>query len=167
MGKMILEKFSLEGRNAIVTGSNRRIGQSCALALAEAGADIIGVTYQSSSEELEKRINRIGRKCKSYICDLSRREDLYKLIDNVTKDFEHIDILVNNAGAILRSPVAEHPDEYWDKVIEINLSSQFIITIEIEKRMVIRGFGKIVFIASLLSFQGGILVPGYAASKGV
>lgn len=167
MGKMILEKFSLEGRNAIVTGSNRGIGQSCALALAEAGADIIGVTYQSSSEELEKRINRIGRKCKSYICDLSRRVYLYKLIDNVTKDFEHIDILVNNAGAILRGPVAEHPDEYRDKVIEINLSSQFIITREIEKRMVIRGFGKIVFIASLLSFQGGILVPGYAASKGV
>lgn len=72
MGKMILEKFSLEGRNAIVTGSNRGIGQSCALALAE--ADIIGVTYQSSSEELEKRINRIGRKCKSYICDLSSKE---------------------------------------------------------------------------------------------
>ena len=85
---------------------------------------------------------------------------------NVKTDFEKVDILINNAGTILRKPIAEHPDEYWDKVIEVNLSSQFILTREFGKEMVERGYGKIVFIASLLSFQGGITVPGYAASKG-
>lgn len=163
---MILEKFSLQGKTAMVTGANRGIGKYCASALAEAGADIIGVSSQSSSEEVEKMINRVGRRFKSYIYDFSKRENLYKFIDHVTKDFNQIDILVNNAGVILRSPVAEHSDEYWDKVIEINLSSQFIITREIGKLMVEKHYGKIVFVASLLSFQGGISVPGYAASKG-
>jgi len=163
---MILEKFELDGKTAIVTGSNQGIGQYYALALAEAGADIIGVSYESDFTETEKMITATGRKFKAYVSDFSDRSSLYDLIKNLNKDFDKIDILVNNAGTILRKPISEHPDEYWDKVIEVNLSAQFILTREIGKKMTERGYGKIVFIASLLSFQGGILVPGYAASKG-
>lgn len=163
---MILDKFKLDGKTAIVTGSNKGIGQYYALALAEAGADIIGVSFEKDFSETEKLITATGRKFKSYISDFSIRESLYGFINNVKKDFPKIDILVNNAGTIMRKPISEHPDDYWDKVIEINLTSQFILTREIGKDMVARGYGKIVFIASLLSFQGGIWVPGYSSSKG-
>jgi len=163
---MILDKFKLDGKTAIVTGSNQGIGQAYAQALAEAGADIIGVSYQSDFNETEKLINATGRKFKSYISDFSDRDSLYQFIKDVKSDFKQIDILVNNAGMILRKPISEHPDEYWDKVIDVNLSAQFILTREFGKEMAERGYGKIVFIASLLSFQGGITVPGYAASKG-
>ena len=150
----------------LVTGANRGIGQYYAHALAEAGADIIGVSYESDFSETEKMITATGRKFKSYVSDFSDRSSLYDLIKKLNSDFDRIEILVNNAGTILRKPISEHPDEYWDKVIEVNLSAQFILTREIGKNMAERGYGKIVFIASLLSFQGGILVPGYAASKG-
>jgi 2-dehydro-3-deoxy-D-gluconate 5-dehydrogenase len=163
---MILNKFKLDGKTAIVTGANRGIGQYYAQALAEAGADIIGVSYETDFSETEKIIMATGRKFKSYVCDFSDRSNLYDLIKSLNSDFDKIDILINNAGTILRKPISEHPDEYWDKVIEVNLSAQFILTREIGKKMAERGYGKIVFIASLLSFQGGILVPGYAASKG-
>ena len=163
---MILDKFKLEGKTALVTGSNQGIGQMYARALAEAGADIMGVSYQCDFDETGKLITDLGRKFKSYCADFSNRESIYEFVKNVKTDFEKVDILINNAGTILRKPIAEHPDEYWDKVIEVNLSSQFILTREFGKEMVERGYGKIVFIASLLSFQGGITVPGYAASKG-
>lgn len=163
---MILDKFKLNGKTAIVTGSNQGIGQAYAKALAEAGADIIGVSYQSDFSETEKIIKATERKFKSYIADFSDRKSLYDFINSVKSDFNKIDILVNNAGMILRKPISEHPDEYWDKVIDVNLSAQFILTREFGKDMAERGYGKIVFIASLLSFQGGITVPGYAASKG-
>ncbi|RPI72353.1 MAG: SDR family NAD(P)-dependent oxidoreductase, partial [Ignavibacteriales bacterium] len=162
----MLDKFNLSGKTALVTGSNRGIGQFYAAALAEAGADIIGVSYESNFEETEKKITDTGRKFKSYNCDFSERKDLYKFIGQVKSDFSKVDILVNNAGTILRNPIEEHSDEYWDKVIEVNLSSQFVLSREIGKDMAKRGKGKIIFIASLLSFQGGIIVPGYAASKG-
>jgi len=163
---MILDKFKLNGKTAIVTGSNQGIGQAYAEALAEAGADIIGVSFQSDFTETERIITATGRKFKSYIADFSDRDSLYQFIKDVKSDFKKIDILVNNAGMILRKPISEHPDEYWDKVIDVNLSAQFILTREFGKEMAERGYGKIVFIASLLSFQGGITVPGYAASKG-
>ena len=163
---MILDKFKLDGKVALVTGSNQGIGQAYALALAEAGADIIGVSYAEDFEETKKIIAKTGRKFSSYVADFSDRNSLYEFIKNVKADFPRIDILVNNAGTILRKPISEHPDEYWDKVIEVNLNAQFILTRELGKEMAERGYGKIVFIASLLSFQGGITVPGYAASKG-
>jgi 2-deoxy-D-gluconate 3-dehydrogenase len=163
---MILDKFKLDGRIAIVTGCDKGIGQSYALALAESGADIIGVCFNGDFSETEKLIKSTGRKFQSYKSDFSNRVSLYEFIKKVKADFPQVDILINNAGTILRKPAEEHPDEYWDKVIEINLTSQFILTREIGKDMVARGYGKIVCIASLLSFQGGILVPGYAASKG-
>ncbi len=163
---MILDKFKLEGRTALVTGSNQGIGQYYALALAEAGADIIGVSYVDDFSETKKMIENTGKKFKSYVSDFSDRQSLNEFIGKVQNDFEKIDILINNAGTILRKPIADHPDEYWDKVIEVNLSAQFVLTREIGKRMLENEYGKIVFIASLLSFQGGITVPGYAASKG-
>ncbi len=163
---MILDKFSLDGKTALVTGCNKGIGQFYAKALAEAGADIIGVSYESDFTETEKIITGLRKKFKSYMADFSNRDSLYEFIGKVKEDFEKVDILINNAGTILRKPIAEHPDEYWDKVIEVNLNSQFILTREFGKDMVERGYGKVVFIASLLSFQGGITVPGYAASKG-
>jgi len=163
---MILDKFKLEGKTALVTGSNRGIGQMYAKALAEAGANIIGVSYESDFTETEKIITGLGRKFKSYTADFSDRNSVYAFIKKVKSEIDKVDILINNAGTILRKPIAEHPDEYWDKVIEVNLSSQFILTREFGKDMVERGYGKVVFIASLLAFQGGITVPGYAASKG-
>lgn len=163
---MILDQFKLDGRTALVTGSNRGIGQMYAKALAEAGADIIGVSYECDFKNTEKMIKDLGRNFKSYCADFSKRESVYEFIKHVKADFDKVDILINNAGTILRKPIHEHPDEYWDKVIEVNLSSQFLLTREFGKDMIKNGYGKVVFIASLLSFQGGITVPGYAASKG-
>ncbi|MEO1009964.1 MAG: SDR family NAD(P)-dependent oxidoreductase [Bacteroidota bacterium] len=164
----MLNKFNLKGKMALVTGCKRGIGKAMALGLAEAGADIIGVS--ASLEEhgsiVEQEVTGIGRNFKAYTCDFSDREALYDFIGRVKDDFPKIDILVNNAGTILRAPAVEHSDEYWDKVIEVNQNAQFILTREIGKEMVLRGEGKIIFTASLLTFQGGITVPGYAASKG-
>lgn len=162
---MILDKFRLDNKVAIITGSNQGIGKAYAIALAEAGADIIGVSNVNDFTEVEKEIKTRGRRFKSYTSDFADRDSLYEFIRKTKADFPRIDILVNNAGTILRKPISEHPDEYWDKVIEVNLSSQFVLTREIGNGMVARGYGKIVFIASLLAFQGGILVPGYSASK--
>ena len=159
--------FRVDNKLAIVTGSSRGIGKAIAVALAEAGADIIGVSSKmEAGSDVEKAVVAAGKKFYPYQCDLSNRESIYAFIEKVKADHPRIDILINNAGHILRKPVAEHPDEYWDTIIDINLNAQFILTREIGKRMVEQGAGKIVFTASLLSFQGGINVPGYAASKG-
>jgi len=164
----ILNQFSLKGKVALVTGCKRGIGKGMAVALAEAGADIIGVSasLEQHGSAVEQEVEGIGRKFKAYQCDFSNRESLYAFIKQVKDDFPKIDILVNNAGTIMRAPAVEHSDEYWDKVIEVNQTAQFVLTREIGKEMVARGDGKIVFTASLLTFQGGITVPGYAASKG-
>lgn len=164
----MLDKFSLSGKVALVTGCKRGIGKGIALGLAEAGADIVGVSasLESSGSEIEKDVNALGRNFKGYQCDFSDRKALYAFIETVKADFPSIDILVNNAGTILRAPAVEHADELWDKVIDVNLNAQFILSREIGKDMVSRHTGKIIFTASLLTFQGGITVPGYAASKG-
>ena len=164
----VLDLFRIDGKTALVTGCSRGIGKAMAVALAGAGADIVGVsrTLEPSGSDVEREVTACGRVFKGYACDFSRRASLYSFIERVTADFPVIDILVNNAGLTLRKPAAEFPDDYWDKVIETNLNAQFILTRETGKRMVERGAGKIVFIASLLSFQGGITVPAYAASKG-
>lgn len=164
----ILNTFSLAGKTALVTGCKRGIGRAMAKALAQAGADIIGVsaTLASTGSEVEKDVLATGQKFKAYTCDFSDRDALYAFIKQVNADFPQVDILVNNAGTILRTPAADHPDEMWDKVIEVNQTAQFILTREFGKQMIARGYGKVVFTASLLTFQGGITVPGYAASKG-
>ncbi len=164
----VLSSFSLEGKTALVTGCKRGIGLGMAVALAEAGADIIGVSASLEAEgsEVEKQVTALGRKFSAYQCDFGDRTALYAFIEKVKAENSQIDILVNNAGTILRAPAAEHGDELWDKVIEVNLNAQFVLTREIGKEMVARGSGKVIFTASLLSYQGGITVPGYAASKG-
>jgi 2-deoxy-D-gluconate 3-dehydrogenase len=164
----VLERFNLSGRTALVTGCKRGIGKSMAVGLAEAGADIIGVSasLETSGSDVEREVTALGRSFRGYQCDFGTREKLYEFIQQVKADVAQIDILVNNAGTILRKPAAEHPDEYWDQVIEVNLNAQFVLSREFGKDMVARGSGKIVFTASLLTFQGGITVPGYAASKG-
>jgi len=157
--------FDISGKTALVTGSNRGIGKAFATALAAAGAHIVGASSsQETGSEVEKQVLSFGKKFAAYKVDLSNRDSLYKFIDEV-KAAHKIDILVNNAGTILRKPVAEHPDEYWDKVIDINLNAQFILAREFGKEMIQRGSGKIVFTCSMLSYQGGINVPGYTASK--
>ncbi len=162
-----MPNFRVDNKLALVTGSSRGIGLAVAQALAESGADIIGVSTRMEKEsELEKRVTAAGKKFYPYQCDFSDRQSLYAFIEKVKKDHPRIDILINNAGSIMRKPVAEHPDEYWDTIMQINLDAQFILTREIGKRMLEQGAGKIVFTCSLLSFQGGITVPGYAASKG-
>jgi len=165
---MVLEQFRLNGKLALVTGCKRGIGKAMAEALAETGADIIGVSASLEKEgsEVENAIKRLGRKFYAYQCDFSDRSALYTFIQQVKTNHPVIDILVNNAGTIMRKPAAEHPDAYWDEVIAINQTSPFVLTREIGKEMIGRGSGKIIFTASLLSFQGGVNVPGYAASKG-
>lgn len=164
----ILNQFNLSGKVALVTGCKRGIGKEMALALAQAGADIIGVSAALESEGsiVEQEVQALGRTFKGYSCDFTNRKALHSFIEQVKKDFPIIDILVNNAGTILRAPAAEHSDESWDEVIEVNLNAQFVLSRELGKEMVARGAGKIIFTASLLTFQGGINVPGYAASKG-
>ena len=163
-----LDRFNLEGKTALVTGCKRGIGKSLAVGLAEAGADIVGVsaTLEHSGSDVETEVLALGRSFSGYACDFSDREALYRFINEVNSDHPTIDILVNNAGTILRKPAVDHPDEYWDKVIEVNLNAQSVLSREIGKGMIERGSGKIIFTASLLTYQGGITVPGYAASKG-
>lgn len=165
---MILEKFKLDGKTALVTGCKRGIGRAMAEGLAEAGADIIGVSASLEPEgsEVEKKIVKLNRKFIGYQCDFSKRDALYQFIEKVKSENPKIDILINNAGTVLRKPAVEHSDDYWDTVLEVNLTAQFILSREFAKEMIKRKYGKIVFTASLLSFQGGITIPGYTASKG-
>lgn len=166
--KNTLQTFDLTGRTALVTGCKRGIGRAMAEALAEAGADIIGVSasLEASGSDVEKTVRACGRDFRGYACDFADRSALRAFITEVKANHPVVDILVNNAGTILRAPAVEHSDEYWDQVIEVNLNAQFVLTREFGREMVARGSGKVIFTASLLTFQGGITVPGYAASKG-
>ncbi len=160
--------FDLSGKVALVTGCKRGIGRAIANALAQAGADIIGVSasLDPKGSEVQADIEALGRNFTGYRCDFAKKDQILAFAAKVQSDFDQIDILVNNSGTIKRAPAAEHSDDDWDEVIEVNLSSQFRLTREIGRRMVEHGSGKVIFTASLLSFQGGITVPGYSASKG-
>jgi 2-deoxy-D-gluconate 3-dehydrogenase len=160
--------FNLKGKIALVTGCNKGIGKAMALGLAEAGADIIGVSASLSLQDsaIGTAVEALGSRFLPYQADLTDRASLYAFIQKVKTENPRVDILVNNAGMILRKPAAEHPDEYWDKVLSINLDAAFILAREFGRDMIGRRSGKIIFTCSLLSFQGGITVPGYAASKG-
>lgn len=160
--------FDLSGKIALVTGCNRGIGLGMALGLAEAGADIIGVsaTMPADGGDAGQQIRALGRQFYAYQADFSQRSSTDAFTQQVLADFPRIDILVNNAGTIRRAPAAEHPDHDWDEVLAINLDAPFRLARAIGSRMLEQGSGKIIFTASLLTFQGGINVPGYAASKG-
>jgi len=157
--------FDLTGLTAVVTGSRRGIGFAMAEALAAAGADIIGVSAQqeASGSAIESAVRAHGRRFEAVSCDFADRDAVVELAAILGE--RPIDILINNAGAIERAPAAEHPLEWWDRVLAIDLSSPFVLTQAIGRGMLERGRGKVVFTASLLSFQGGINVPGYAAAK--
>ena len=164
----VSDLFDLTGKTALVTGCKRGIGKAMAIGLADAGADIIGVsaTLETSGSAVEQAVRELGRTFQGYACDFSDRDALYAFVKQVKAQHPVVDILVNNAGTIMRKPAVEHPDAYWDRVIDVNLNAQFILSREFGREMVARGSGKVIFTASVLTFQGGITVPGYAASKG-
>ncbi len=157
--------FDLTGETAVVTGASRGIGFAMANALAAAGADIIGVsaTLPATGSAIEAAVTGHGRTFTGIATDFADRAAVQRLADDLADT--RVDILVNNAGTIERAPAADHPLDAWDRVLEVNLSSQFVLTQAIARGMLGRGRGKIIFTASLLSFQGGINVPGYAAAK--
>lgn len=160
--------FRTDNKIALVTGCSSGIGMDIAIELAQSGADIIGVAIDlpETGSAVSKAVESAGKKFYPYVADFSNRDSLYAFLNKVKVEHPRIDILINNAGHIMREPAATHPDKFWDLIIDINLNAQFIITRELGKRMVEQKSGKIVFTCSLLSFQGGINVPGYAASKG-
>ncbi len=160
--------FNLTGKTALVTGCKRGIGFAMAQGLAEAGANIIGVSanLELSGSAIEKAVTALGRTFTAYQCDFTQREAVKAFAAQVMAEQGVPDILINNAGTIKRQPAAEHSDEFWFEVIEVNLNAQFLLSRDIGAKMVERGSGKIIFTASLLTFQGGLTVPGYAASKG-
>ncbi len=159
------EMFDLTGKVALVTGARRGIGLAMAHALASAGADIIAVSAQiESGSMVQEVVQAQGRICRVLRCDLSKREETKRLAAQVLASGD-VDILVNNAGTIKRSPAAEHSDDDWDHVLEVDLTAPFVLTRELARPMLQRGHGKIIFTASLLSFQGGINVPSYTAAK--
>lgn len=158
--------FSLEGRRALVTGASRGLGQAVAVALAESGADVACVSSSPGGcAETAKRIRGIGREAWELSADLSDRAAVLKLADDASTAMGRIDILVNNAGTVRRHAAIEFPPEDWDEVIRTNLDSVFFLSQAVGKEMLKRKSGKIVNVASLLSFSGGIRVPAYTASK--
>ncbi|NUP46243.1 MAG: SDR family oxidoreductase [Catenulispora sp.] len=162
-----MNPFDLTGRLAVVTGARRGIGRAMARALAEAGADVIGVSanLESSGSDVEKDVTGAGRAFEAIRTDFADPAAVAALGAELAGRERPVDILVNNAGTIRRAPAAQHSDADWDLVLQVNLSAQFTLARAVGERMVRRGSGKIVFTASLLSFQGGITVPGYTAAK--
>lgn len=163
---MILDTFRLDGRVAVVTGSSRGLGRGAALALAEAGADLVLIDRGDASDTAElarglgRRVHTVSRDFVS-----ATRDELAGAIDEAVTALGRIDILVNNAGTIRRAPAAEHSAQDWDDVLAVNLDAVFHLSQAAGRRMIAQGGGRIINVASMLSFQGGILVPGYAASK--
>lgn len=157
--------FDLSGTTAVVTGASRGIGLAIAEGLAAAGADIIGISVSMplTGSDVSRRVEALGRNFTPMQVDFSDRVAVTRLAQDLSS--KQIDILVNNAGTIKRAPAVDHADDIWDEVLNVNLSAQFVLSREVGKSMLNRGRGKIIFTASLLSFQGGINVPGYTAAK--
>ena len=164
---MVQGLFDLTGKVALVTGARRGIGLAMTEALAAAGADIVAasVSLEPAGSEVERRVLALGRSFEGHQVDFADRDAVLAFGRRMAQRDRPVDILVNNAGTIKRKPAAEHPDDAWDHVLTVNLSSQFVLTREIGRAMLDRGSGKVIFTASLLSFQGGVFVPGYTAAK--
>ncbi|MEO2076975.1 MAG: 2-dehydro-3-deoxy-D-gluconate 5-dehydrogenase KduD [Bacillus sp. (in: firmicutes)] len=163
---MVLELFKLDGKVAAITGATRGIGRSIALSLAEAGADIALLQRSPEQSDVKEEIEALGRKCLIVPCDLENVEQVNAAIPHVVSHFGKIDILVNNAGIQRRSPSVDFSEQDWDDVINVNLKTVWILCQQAGRYMVPNGKGKIINMASLLSFQGGLTVPAYAAAKG-
>ena len=160
-----MDFFSLKGKVAIVTGGNTGLGQAYVVALAKAGADLFVVTYDRTWDETRAMVEAEGRKIEFFQADLTDRAQIDKVISACVETYGKIDILVNNAGTIRRAPLLEYKDEDWKAVMDINLNSVYFLSQAAAKVMVTQGSGKIINIASMLSFQGGKFVPPYTASK--
>jgi 2-deoxy-D-gluconate 3-dehydrogenase len=161
------ELFSLSGKTAVITGASRGLGQAMAIGLAEAGADIAALsTNKDNLKNTEEKIIQLNRKCNLYTCDVTNKSQVDNVLKDIISSFGKIDVLVNNAGIIRRTPAENYSDEDWLAVLDANLNAVFRLCREVGKFMISNGSGKIINIASLLSFQGGITVPAYAASKG-
>lgn len=163
---MILDKFKLDGKVALVTGASSGLGQAIAIALAEAGADVACHARSSGkADETIAKITALGRRAMTVTGDMADKDAPALIVEGTIKHFGRLDILINNAGTIARAPAVDYLEEMWSTVIEVNLSSVFRLSQAAGRRMIEQGSGKIVNIASLLSFQGGITVPAYTASK--
>jgi 2-deoxy-D-gluconate 3-dehydrogenase len=162
-----VDAFDLSGQLAVVTGARRGIGLAFAEALAAAGADIVGVSaaLEADGGEARRRVEALGRSFTPIRADLGDREAVRSVVAHLGSLGRPVDVLVNNAGTIRRAPAAEHGDDDWDRVLAVNLDAPFVLAREVGASMLRRGRGKIVFVASVLSFQGGVNVPGYTASK--
>ena len=162
----ILDKFKLDDKVALVTGASRGLGRAMAIALAEAGADVVCHSQcEGGAERTCAKIEKIGRKTFSVRGDMADKDVPKRLVGEAIEKFGRIDILINNAGMIRRAPAIDYAEEDWAAVLEVNLSSVFRLSREAGRKMIEQGGGKIINIASLLSFQGGITVPAYTASK--
>ncbi len=160
-----MDFFQLDGKVAIVTGGNTGLGQGYAVALAKAGADLFIVTHGTNWDETHELIKQTGRRVEFFQADLTDRQALKEVVSQCLKAYGKIDILVNNAGTIRRSPIQEYKEEDWDAVIELNLNALYFLSQEVSKVMIEQQSGKIINVASMLSFQGGKFVPPYTASK--
>lgn len=162
----VLDLFRLDNRTALVTGCGRGIGQAMALALAEAGADIAGL-YTTRYEDTQQKVEALGRRFLPIQCDLEKAStaELAGIVVRVTEAFGRLDILVNNAGIVRRAPVIDYSEVDWDAIIQINLKSAFFLAQSAARVMQTQGSGKIINVASLISFQGGIQIPAYSAAK--
>lgn len=163
----MMDTFRLDGKVALVTGANRGLGQAMAVGLAEAGANIAGLNRAADPGQTQKRVESLGRRFVHVQCDLATAsvEQLQQAIDQVTTRMGRLDILVNNAGIIRRAPALEYRESDWDDILQINLKAAFFLSQAAAKIMLKQGGGKIIQIASVLSYQGGILVPPYTATK--
>ena len=159
--------FDLTGTVAVVTGCRRGIGLAMARALATAGADIVGVsaTLEDSGSEVARQVEQCGRTFRGYRVDLADRAGVRALTGRLESEVGAVDILVNNAGTIRRAPAVMYTDADWDHVLEVDLTAPFLLARDIGRGMLARGHGKIIFTASMLSFQGGINIPAYTAAK--
>ncbi len=159
------EQFELDGKVAVVTGGNTGLGLAYTKALCDMGADIMVVGHIDDFVEAREYVEKSGKKFFGYVADLTSKTEIEKVVTSCVDQFSKIDILVNNAGTIRRNPLLETPDKDWDQVIDINLNTVFYLSKAAAKVMKAQGHGKIINIASMLSYQGGKFVPAYAASK--
>ena len=163
----VLDLFRLDGKVALVTGANRGLGEAMAVALAEAGADIAGLNRAPTPGATEAKVRALSRRFLHVQCNLAHAtvDELGQIVARVVREMGRLDILVNNAGDIRRSPALDYSEADWDHVMQVNLKSLFFLAQAAARVMVAQGGGKIINVASALTFQGGILVPAYAAAK--